>query len=133
MSIILTLTALSLIFLKGGKGASFFDPASLREEIEKLPESDRRKQALSLVSSLEHLAKNYEDATQANIATYADRAAQWNSTADMLMQAWEPMDQLRTQTMMSIVELRQSFLDALTSEEWTKVFGKPSKGSSGAD
>jgi hypothetical protein len=133
MSIILTITAVIVIFSKGSKGASFLDPASLREAIEKLPESDRRKSALSLVGSLEHLAKNYGEAAQANIARYVDRATKWNSNADILMQVRKPMDQLRMQTLKSIVRLRQSMLDTLTPEEWKKVFGKPPKGSSGAD
>jgi hypothetical protein len=131
MAVVLTLTVLSMIFLKGGKRASFLIPAGLRKRIEKLPESDRRKLALSLVTSLEHLAQNYDTAAQANLATYVDRAADWNSSADTLMQIREPMDRLRMQTLMSVVELRQSLLDALTPAEWKKVFGKPPKKSSG--
>ena len=130
MPVLITITTVSLIF-RGGKGASFLSPAGLRTRVEKLPEGDGRELALSLVTRLEGLAQDYEDGAKANIAEYVDLAAEWHSSADALMQIRMPMDPLRTQTLMAVVQLRESLLEALTPEEWKNVFGKPPNRSSG--
>ena len=53
---------------------------------------------------------------------YIDDVKQLNSSADTLIATFQPMDERRQETLPQLIQLRQRFVDILTSEEWDEVF-----------
>lgn len=130
MAVVATITTITLMFFKGGKRASLLDPKALRKAVEKLPKGEAREESLKVVALLDGLARQYELTTESNLEAYTRTAERWDSSASSLAQIREPADRARVQTLLKIVDLRESLLRTLTPQQWEKVFGKPSKKSS---
>jgi hypothetical protein len=124
MPVLITIGAITYLFKdKPDDPVGFFNPSALRKRLEVLPEGPTRNEALGVMDQIDTLAQEYDDATDAAIASYITDVEQWSSTADILIEDLQPADQLRGQTLPQIIELRQQLIDALTPEEWDLVFG----------
>ena len=125
MPVLATIAAVSYLFggSKNKRKPSFLDPAGLRKRIEKLPEGAKRTSALALTDRLDLLAKEHDEATDAVINAYAADVEKYTTTADQLVEDFEPLDRVRTKVYQELVEVRQAFIDTLSPEEWDKVFG----------
>ncbi len=124
MPVLVTASAITLIFVGGGggKGARFRDPSSLRQSIERLPEGESRDRALAIAGDLERLERAYTEAAERSLDAYAEASVEWSSNADSLIALLEPQDAARAQVLREVVRLRQSLLDTLTRDQWDQVF-----------
>lgn len=124
MPVLITISAVTYLFLRGSKGeAGFLAPTVLREKIEKLPEGSTRMKALSVADRLDSLAREYDSATDAAMNKYVVDVEDWNSSADRLIEDMEPLDKVRWNTLSQVIRLREDLVDALSPEEWDEVFG----------
>ena len=125
MPVLATIATVTILFTRssGGK-AGFLDPAALRSRLEKkLPKGAMRDQALSITDDIETLARRYDAAAEASLATYIDDVKNWTSTADVLIADLAPLDSSRAHTLTALIELRTRLRDVLTPAQWKKVFG----------
>ena len=122
MPVLVTIAAVSYLFGGSKDQASFLNPAGLRAKLEKLPEGSTRTRALTLTDKLDLLAKEHEDATDAVLDAYAADVERY-TTADQLVDDFEPLDQERAKVYRELIEVRQALIDTLSLEEWDKVFG----------
>lgn len=123
MPVLTTIATVSYLFARGGKGnAGFLDPMGLRKKMEKLKDEDSRRKSLVLMDQLDDLAQAYDAATTAAMDAYVADIKQWKSSAEELVEIFEPQDRVRAETLPKLIELRQRLLDTLSPEEWDKVF-----------
>jgi hypothetical protein len=126
MPVLATITALSYLF-GGSKGstdrASLLYPPLLRAKLEELPEGASRTRALALTNRLDELVKEYDDATDDAISAYISAVEKYTTTADELVDVFEPLDRVHTKVYRELVEIRQALVDTLSAEEWEEVFG----------
>ena len=124
MPVIATTTAITLL-LVGGKGknrGSFLNPASVRKYLEKLPESETREQALEIADEFVRIGEAYADTVKTALDAYATHAAQWNVSADSLIEEMTPLDAAFARLLDEVLRIRQSLLDTLSPDQWDKVF-----------
>ena len=122
MPVLITIAAFSYLF-GGSKGkASLLDPAALRKKLEKLPEGEKRTEALALVDRLDMLAKEHNQATNAALKAYIADVEKYTTRTDELVDDFDPLDRVRTKVYRELVEIRQELIDTLSPEEWDKVF-----------
>ena len=122
MPVLVTIATVSYLFGGSKDKASFLNPAGLRAKLEKLPEGSTRTGALALADKLDLLAKAHEDATDAVLDAYAADVERY-TTADQLVDDFEPLDQERAKVYRELIGVRQALIDTLSPEEWDKVFG----------
>ena len=119
MPVLITATAV-MALMGGGKGknrGSFLNPGSIRKRVKD------NERTLAIVDKLEKLGRDYAESAVASFEAYAAMAARHGSTADALIAQRRPADAAFLRGVESVVRLRESMRDALTPEEWTKVFG----------
>ena len=124
MPVLLTTTTIALI-LAGGEGknrGSFLNPASVRKHLEKLPKSDTREQALETADGFVKIGKEYAETVKTALDAYAVHAAEWNVSANSLIEEMTPLDAAFEQLLNDVLRIRQSLLDTLSPKEWDKVF-----------
>ena len=124
MPILITITAITYIFVSGSRGGSagFLDPAGLRKKLEKLQEGSARTDALAIADRLDTLARRYDDATDAAISAYLADVAKWTSSAGTLIEELRQQDQIRGSVFRDFVQLRRSLCETLSAAEWDQVF-----------
>ena len=124
MPVLVTATTITLI-LAAGKGknrGSFLNPASVRKYLEKLPKSETREQALEIADEFVMIGEAYAETVKTALDAYAAHAAQWNVSADSLIEEMTPLDAAFARLLNEVLRIRQSLLDTLSPQEWDKVF-----------
>lgn len=124
MPIMITIVAVNFLFSRNTKDeASMLAPTALRTKFEQLPKGAIRTEALDIADQLDTLAGDYDAATEAAMNAYIEDVAQWDSSADALLEVLQPLDRRRDNTLPQLIQLRQHLVDTLSPEEWDDVFG----------
>lgn len=102
---------------------SFLNPEVLRERCEEvIKDTGKRTQAVKLSDDLQRLSAQYRKDVITTVEAYIDESVKWSSSADGLIDLLEPMDNSRRQTLLDIIQVRQSMRELLTTEQWQQVF-----------
>ncbi len=124
MPVLVTIATINALFRPGSEQISFLDPEALRERCNAvIGDNETRHRALLLTEELMRLAQQYNKAVAASVEAYLTESAQWDSSANDLIELLQPWDSARLQTVQGIVRVRQSMRELLTNEQWDKVFG----------
>ena len=124
MPVLVTLATVNALFRMGSEQISFLDPDALRERCnDVIEDTETRARAVKLTEQLQQLARQYNSAIAASVDAYLDKSAQWDSSANDLIELLQPWDKARADTVQGIVRVRQSMRELLTAEEWARVFG----------
>ena len=124
MPILVTIAAITYLFTRGSKGeASFLAPGALRKKVEKLPEGSAHTESLRAVDRLDALAGEYDSAVDAAVSAYLADVEDWSSSADKLIEEMDPFDKAREDVLFEVIRLRDGIVDAVSPEEWDKLFG----------
>ena len=91
--------------------------------MEAIEDTETREQALMLTKELHQLTRRYQKAVAESLDAYLAKSAEWDSSADDLIEILEPLDVMRVQTLQDIVHVRLLMREILTAEQWNKVFG----------
>jgi hypothetical protein len=120
----ITIVAVNFLFSRNTKDeASMLAPTALRTKFEQLPKGGIRTEVLDIADQLDTLAGDYDAATEAAMNAYIEDVAQWDSSADALLEVLQPLDRRRDNTLPQLIQLRQHLVDTLSPEEWDDVFG----------
>ena len=124
MPVLATIAAIN--FFSGSdaeNSVSFLNPEMLRERCRQVIEDeDKRNKAIKLSDDLQRLSAKYQQHVITTVEAYIDESVKWDSSADELIDILEPMDDSRRQTLLDIIQVRQSMKQLLTSEQWHKLF-----------
>ena len=102
---------------------SFLNPTPLRERCQRVIEDeDKRNQAIELSEELQLLSQRYHEAVLATVEAYQRDSIDPETSAAMLIEILQPLDDARARTLAAIIQLRQSFRKLLTAEEWQRLF-----------
>jgi hypothetical protein len=124
MPVLITLATINALFRTGSEQISFLDPGGLRERCnDTIEDSETRARAVMLTEELERLAREYNTAVATSVEAYLAKSAQWDSSANDLIELLQPWDNARARTIQGIVRVRQSMRELLTAEQWERVFG----------
>lgn len=124
MPVLITIATINALFRAGSEQISFLDPDALRERCnDVIEDTETRARAVKLTEQLQQLARQYNSAVTASVDAYLDKSAQWDSSANDLIELLQPWDKARADTVQGIVRVRQSMRELLTAEEWARVFG----------
>ena len=124
MPVLVTMATVNALFRAGSAQISFLDPQALRERCNTVIEdTETRARAVKLTDELVRLARQYNKAVAASVDAYVTKSAQWDSSAQNLIEQLQPWDSARMQTVQGIVRVRQSMRELLTAEQWERVFG----------
>ena len=124
MPVLITIATINALFRTGSEQISFLDPDALRERCnDVIEDTETRARAVKLTEQLQQLARQYNSAIAASVDAYLDKSAQWDSSANDLIELLQPWDKARADTVQGIVRVRQSMRELLTAEEWARVFG----------
>lgn len=124
MPVLITIATINALFRTGSEQISFLDPDALRERCnDVIEDTETRARAVKLTEQLQQLARQYNSAVAASVDAYLDKSAQWDSSANDLIELLQPWDKARADTVQGIVRVRQSMRELLTAEEWARVFG----------
>ena len=124
MPVLATIAAIN--FFSGSdseNSASFLNPEMLRERCRQVIEDeDKLKKAIKLSDDLQRLSAQYQQHVITTVEAYIDESVKWESSSDGLIDLLEPMDNYRRQTLLDIIQVRQSMKELLTSEQWHQLF-----------
>ena len=124
MPVLITLATVNALFRSGSEQISFLDPESLRARCNEIIEdTETRARVVMLTEELLRLAQQYNTAVAASVEAYIAKSAQWDSSANDLIELLQPWDSARADTIQGIVRVRQSMRELLTTEQWDSVFG----------
>ena len=124
MPVLVTIATINALFRTGSEQISFLDPEALRERCSAVIEdTETRARAVLLTEELMQLQREYNKAVTASVQTYVATSAQWDSSANDLIDLLQPWDSARMQTVQGIIRVRQSMRELLTAEQWDRVFG----------
>ena len=124
MPVLVTLATINALFRPDSEQAGFLDPAGLRERCNAvLEDTETRARAVMLTEELEQLASQYNAAVASSVESYIAKSAQWDSSADDLIELLQPWDNARARAIQGIIRVRQSMRELLTTEQWERVFG----------
>lgn len=124
MPVLITISTVTYLFRgRPDDPVGFLAPVVLRDRLASLPEGSSRNEALTIMDSIDVLAGQYDEATDAALALYTADVQNWSSTAGDLIVDLQPADELRSQTLRELIALRQELVKILTREEWDQVFG----------
>ena len=124
MPVLITIATINALFRTGSEQISFLDPDALRERCnDVIEDTETRARAVKLTEQLQQLAQQYNTAVAASVDAYLDKSAQWDSSANDLIELLQPWDKARADTVQGIVRVRQSMRELRTAEEWARVFG----------
>ena len=124
MPVLVTIATINALFRSGSEQTSFLDPEALRARCrDVIEDSETRARAIALTEELERLAVQYNAAVASSVEAYIAKSAQWDSSANDLIELLQPWDNARAQTVRGIVRVRQSMRELLTAEQWERVFG----------
>ena len=87
-----------------------------------LEDTETRARAVMLTEELERLALQYNSAVAASVEAYLSKSAQWDSSANDLIELLQPWDSARIQTLQGIIHVRKSMRELLTAKQWERVF-----------
>ena len=124
MPVLITLATINALFRPGSEQISFLDPEALRARCnDVIEDTETRARAVLLTEELERLAQQYNAAVASSVEVYLAKSAQWDSSANDLIELLQPWDRARVKTVQGIVRVRQSMRELLTAEQWEQVFG----------
>ena len=124
MPVLITIATINALFRPGSEQISFLDPEELRRRCnEVIGDTETRHRALLLTEDLMRLAQQYNTAVAASVEAYLAKSAEWDSSANDLIELLQPWDNARARTIQGIVRVRQSMRELLTKEQWERVFG----------
>ena len=124
MPVLVTIATINALFRSGSEQTSFLDPEALRARCnDVIEDTETRARAIILIEELERLARQYNAAVVSSVEAYLTKSAQWDSSANDLIELLQPWDRARLQTVQGIVRVQQSMRQLLTSEQWERVFG----------
>ena len=124
MPVLITIATVNALFRPGSEQISFLDPEALRTRCnEVIEDTETRARAVMLTEELMRLAQQYDLAVAASVDSYLAKSAQWDSSANDLIELLQPWDSARLRTIEEIVRIRQSMHELLTTEQWNRVFG----------
>jgi Spy/CpxP family protein refolding chaperone len=123
MPVLITIATVNALFRPGSEQISFLDPEALRARCnDVIEDTETRARAVMLTEELQRLALHYHSAVAASVEAYLAKSAQWDSSANDLIELLQPMDNARTRTVQEIVRVRQSMRELLSTEQWNQVF-----------
>ena len=124
MPVLTTIAAIN--FFSGStdeNSVSFLNPEVLRERCEEvIKDTEKLTKAVKLSNDLQRLSAQYSKDVITTVEAYIDESVKWSSSADGLINLLEPMDNSRRQTLLDIIQVRQSMRELLTTEQWQQVF-----------
>ena len=127
MCVLVTITALSLIFLAGsssGPGTLMFNYDTLRRRVrDTVLDSSRRDRALATLDTMEQEAKTHIEGVFDSMDEAREQMTAFDSDLDRIeRESILPLDQRRTQFLMKMLDYRFELKDSLLEEEWNQVF-----------
>ena len=112
MPVLLTATAIYLLFLRGGDEAGFFAPDLLADRIRSaVPEGEGRDAAAAIADELLELRRSYVATTKAALEDYAGHVESGDFSLASILAIYEPVDSARTEALGELIRLRQALLD----------------------
>jgi hypothetical protein len=121
--VLITIATINALFRTGSEQISFLDPDALRERCnDVIEDTETRARAVKLTEQLQQLARQYNSAVAVSVDAYLDKSAQWDSSANDLIELLQPWDKARADTLQGIVRVRQSMRELLSTEQWNRVF-----------
>jgi hypothetical protein len=124
MPVLVTIATINVLFRTNSQRIGFLDPEVLRTRCNDVIENNEiRAQAVMLTEELQQLARQYNTAVIATVEAYLTKSAQWDASANDLIEILKPWDSARVETVQGIVRVRQSMRELLTAEQWDRVFG----------
>ena len=125
MPVLATIATINVLFRSNSEQISFLDPEALRTRCNDVIEvKETRARAVMLSEQMQQLTQQYNMAVASSVDAYLDKSAQWDSSANELIELLQPWDNSRAQTIGEIVRIRQSMQKLLTAEQWNRVFGE---------
>ena len=123
MPVLVTIATINALFRAGSDQTSFLDPEGLRARCnDVIEDTETRARAVMLTEELMRLAQQYNTAVAASVEAYLAKSAQWDSSANDLIELLQPWDNARLQTVQGIIDIRKSMRELLTGEQWERVF-----------
>ena len=123
MPVLVTIATINALFRAGSDQTSFLDPEGLRARCnDVIEDTETRARAVMLTEELMRLAQQYNTAVAASVEAYLAKSAQWDSSANDLIELLQPWDNARLQTVQGIIRVRNSMRELLTGEQWERVF-----------
>jgi hypothetical protein len=123
MPVLVTLATINALFPRDTEAVGFLNPDALRARCKEVIENPEiREQAFMLTRELQQLTQQYQKAVNASLNAYLKKSAEWNSSADDLIEILEPLDIVRIQTLQDIVYARRLMREILTVEQWNEIF-----------
>ena len=123
MPVLVTIATINALFRSGSGQISFLDPEGLRARCnDVIEDTETRARAVMLTEELMRLAQQYNTAVAASVEAYLAKSAQWDSSANDLIELLQPWDNARLQTVQGIIDVRKSMRELLTGEQWERVF-----------
>jgi hypothetical protein len=122
--VLITIATVNALFRPGSEQISFLDPEALRARCnDVIEDTETRARAVMLTEDLMRLAHQYNMAVASSVEAYLAKSAQWDSSANDLIELLQPWDSARIQTIQGIVRVRQSMRKLLAEDQWNRVFG----------
>lgn len=124
MPVLITIATVNALFRLGpDEKVSFLNPDALHARCsDAIEDTETRERAVILAEQLQQLARRYEQAVAASVDAYIEKSAEWDSSANDLIELLQPWDDIRLQTVQEIVRVRQSMRELLTAEQWNRMF-----------
>ena len=123
MPVLITIATVNALFRRSSDEVSFLDPDALRARCnDVIEDTETRERAVMLTEQLQQLARQYDNAVAASVNAYIAKSAEWDSSANDLIERLQPWDNARLRTVQEIVRVRQSMRELLTTEQWRRVF-----------
>jgi hypothetical protein len=124
LPVLITLATINALSRPGSEAVSMLNPGILQARcMEAIEDTEIREQAVMLTAELQQLTQRYQNAVAESLDAYLTKSAEWDSSADDLIEILEPLDILRIQTLQDIVQVRLLMREILTAEQWDNVFG----------
>ena len=123
MPVLVTLATINALSRRDTEAISFLNPGALRARCTEVIENrDTRERALMLTEELQQLTRQYHEAVDKSLDAYLKKSAEWDSSADVLVEILAPLDVVRIKTLQDLVWVRRLMREILTVEQWNDIF-----------
>jgi len=125
MPVVVTMSIITMMMGRRNQDLPFSNPEVLRGLLDNAlaGEADGTlKEALTIADELEALLTRYRASVESSIDAYIEESSNRYTAAPELIERLKPLDNKRTQTLQTVIELRQSLIELLSDEQWDAVF-----------